>query len=98
MPSFGPAGLIRVQINVPDGEMTRDSDSLPISRGRWRAAVFVAVCLLAAGGCSTHHAAATRSCGSITRQRVVVVSNRGAMGLAKIGLSPKVLKAQQNCS
>ena len=48
-------------------------------------------------GCTAHRVVVTRSCGSGSVQRTIVVSNRGAVGLAKVGLTPKVLKAEENC-
>jgi hypothetical protein len=48
--------------------------------------------------CSTQDVAATRTCGNITTGgKIVAVSSRGAIGLAKIGLAPRVLKAQEKC-
>ena len=50
-------------------------------------------------GCSTQHVAATHPCPELSKKgKVVVAANRGAVGLAKIGLAPKVLKAQEKCS
>jgi hypothetical protein len=56
-----------------------------------------ALCLLATA-CSTHEVEATRTCTTVTKGgKVVAVSNRGAIGLAKIGLTPRALKLQEKC-
>jgi hypothetical protein len=60
--------------------------------------IVVGISMLAAG-CSTHSAAVSHPCSTVSKQgKVVAVSNRGRVGLAKIGLTPKGLKAQQKCS
>jgi hypothetical protein len=60
--------------------------------------VLAAVSLFAAG-CSTHNVAVSHPCPApVKGEKVVVVSNRGKVGMAKIGLTPKALKAQQKCS
>ena len=60
--------------------------------------VVVAVSVFATG-CEGHRVAATHPCPELSRGgKVVVARNRGATGLAKIGLASKVLKAQEKCS
>jgi hypothetical protein len=51
-----------------------------------------------AAGCSTHNEAVSHPCPTVSKGKAVAVSNRGKIGLAKIGLTPKELKAQQKCS
>ena len=81
--------------------MQREAGRRRARRGAtgWRALIGTvgALCLLAAG-CSTHEVAATRTCTTATKGgKVVALSNRGAIGLAKVGLTPKALKLQQKC-
>jgi hypothetical protein len=58
----------------------------------------VAALSLLATACSTHDVAATRTCTTVTKGgKVVAVSNRGAIGMAKVGLTPKALKLQEKC-
>jgi hypothetical protein len=52
---------------------------------------------LVATGCSTHDVSATRTCTTVTNGKVVAISSRGAIGMAKIGLTPKALKLQEKC-
>jgi hypothetical protein len=56
--------------------------------------VLIAFSTLAAG-CSSHNVAAYRSCPLAAR--VVAVSDRGAVGMARIGLTPEGLKRQTKC-
>jgi hypothetical protein len=50
-------------------------------------------------GCSTQQAAVSHPCPrSSVQGRTVAASSRGAIGLAKIGLTPKRLKTQEKCS
>ena len=54
---------------------------------------------LVAGGCTTHRVTAVHLCpGVVTERTVVAVSNRGAIGMDKVGLTPDGLKAQEKCS
>jgi len=74
-----------------------------VSRGRHQSRVRWALVVLAVGlataGCSTHRVAATNVCGSVAKEKVVVVApKRGAIGMAKLGLTPKELKALDKCS
>jgi hypothetical protein len=46
-------------------------------------------------GCSTHQVAAFRPCPQAAK--AVAVSDRGAIGLVKIGLTPEGLKRQEKC-
>jgi hypothetical protein len=49
-------------------------------------------------GCSTHEdVAASHPCTFVTGGKVVARANRGKIGLAKVGLTPKGLKAQEKC-
>jgi hypothetical protein len=60
--------------------------------------VVIVVLALSVTACSTHDVAATRTCTTVTKGgKVAAVSNRGAVGLAKIGLTPKGLKLQEKC-
>jgi hypothetical protein len=52
---------------------------------------------LLVAGCSTHNVEATHTCTVTKDGKAVAVSNRGGIGLAKIGLTPKSLKAQEKC-
>jgi hypothetical protein len=53
---------------------------------------------LTATGCSTHDdVAASHPCTFEKGGKVVAVENRGKIGLAKVGLTPKGLKAQEKC-
>jgi hypothetical protein len=50
-------------------------------------------------GCSTTRVAVSHPCpGSPANAKTVAASNRGAIGLAKVGLTPKRLKADEKCS
>jgi hypothetical protein len=52
-----------------------------------------------ASGCSTHDVAASRPCPDIKAdKKAIAISNRGAIGMAKIGLTPENLKAREDCS
>jgi hypothetical protein len=58
----------------------------------------VAALSLLATACSTQNVAATRTCTTVTKGgKVVAVSNRGKIGMAKIGLTPRSLKLQEKC-
>jgi hypothetical protein len=49
-------------------------------------------------GCSTHDdVAASHPCTFTVAGKVVAGENRGKIGLAKVGLTPKGLKAQEKC-
>jgi hypothetical protein len=51
-----------------------------------------------ATACSTQNVAATRTCTTVTKGgKVVAVSNRGKIGMAKVGLTPRSLKLQEKC-
>ena len=65
-----------------------------------RRAVAVGVLLLfgAVAGCSTHDVAVERPCPEVTAKKVAAISNRGAIGMAKVGLTPEALKAREDCS
>jgi hypothetical protein len=66
---------------------------------RWFVAVFALASAITVGACSTHRVAVTNPCPTLTKNGVVVVSpNRGAIGLAKIGLTPAAVKAQEKCA
>jgi hypothetical protein len=53
---------------------------------------------LTATGCSTHDdVAASHPCTFTVAGKVVAGENRGKIGLAKVGLTPKGLKAQEKC-
>jgi hypothetical protein len=52
---------------------------------------------LAVTGCSTHDVPTSNPCTTLKGGKVVAVENRGAIGLAKVGLTPKGLKAQEAC-
>ena len=71
---------------------------LPRSSRR-AAAAAGAVLLLGAllAGCSTHDEAVSRPCPEVTSKKVAAISNRGAIGMAKIGLTPDNLKAREDC-
>jgi hypothetical protein len=52
----------------------------------------------AIAGCSTHRVAVTNPCPVVSKQGAVIAApSRGAIGLVKIGLTPKTLKAQEKC-
>lgn len=70
--------------------------------GRWRALTAVlgsaALVSIAATGCSTHDVAVSRPCPAVTKGgKAIAIENRGAIALAKIGLTPDGLKAQVKC-
>lgn len=48
-------------------------------------------------GCSTHDVPVSHPCTTVEGGKVVAVENRGAIALAKVGLTPKGLKAQEKC-
>jgi hypothetical protein len=49
-------------------------------------------------GCQAHHVADSASCtAGASVRKVVVVEQRGAVAIEKIGLTPKVLKAEDRC-
>ena len=51
------------------------------------------------GGCTRHNVTQSAPCTAVTAQRTVVVaSSRGAIGLAKLGVTPARLKASDKCS
>lgn len=53
---------------------------------------------IAATGCSTHEVAVSRPCATVTRGgKAVAIENRGAIAMAKVGLTPAGLKAQEKC-
>lgn len=66
---------------------------------RRRIAVTGALLLVTAvAGCSTHDVAVERPCPEVTADDVAAISNRGAIGMAKLGLTPESLKARGDCS
>jgi len=68
-------------------------------RARLAPLCFVLTSALGLAACSTHRVAQTHPCPALTAQsKVVVASSRGAIGLAKVGLTPKGLKALDDCS
>jgi hypothetical protein len=60
-------------------------------------AVALALSAVLLAGCSTHQVAAVHACPA-SKHHVAGVSSKGGVGLAKIGLTPKVLKTQEGCS
>jgi hypothetical protein len=74
------------------------TDKVAIAPPRLGLAVVLALSAVLPAGCSTHQAAAVRTCPVAKHRQAVVVSSKGGTGLAKIGLTPKVLKTQQGCS
>jgi hypothetical protein len=49
-------------------------------------------------GCSTHDEATSRPCPPVApKGTAVAISRRGAVGMAKVGLTPAGLKAQEKC-
>jgi hypothetical protein len=66
------------------------------SRGhRW---ALVSVCTLPVilgGGCESHAATSTQACPAPPVVKVVVASERGAVGMARVGLTPRSLKAEE---
>jgi hypothetical protein len=46
-------------------------------------------------GCNTHHVAATHPCKKLGA--AAVFSDRGGIGMPRMGVTPKRLKALQNC-
>jgi hypothetical protein len=70
-----------------------------VRRSRLWSALVVVVIAAATAGCSTHRVATTNPCPVVTKHKVVVVApTRRAIGMAKLGLTPKGLKAQYKCS
>ena len=74
------------------------TDKVAIAPPRLVLAVVLALSAVLLAGCSTHQAAAVRTCPVAKHRQAVVVSSKGGTGLAKVGLTPKVLKTQQGCS
>jgi hypothetical protein len=72
-----------------------------VRRARAKAAAGLTCLVLllgaAAGGCSTHDVAVSRPCTIVKAGKAVALSNRGAVAMAKIGLTPRALKAQEKC-
>ena len=53
---------------------------------------------LALAGCSTHRIAIQNPCPAVTSHGIVIhAPYRGGIGLAKIGLTPAAVKAQEKC-
>jgi hypothetical protein len=49
-------------------------------------------------GCQVHHVAASDPCSTVAGTRkIVAVQKRGAVAVGKIGLTPKVLEAEEHC-
>jgi hypothetical protein len=48
-------------------------------------------------GCETHATPTAHRCPSPATTKLVVASERGAVGLAKIGFTPRALKAIEKC-
>jgi hypothetical protein len=68
-----------------------------VARGpRLALGTLVALSILTAG-CSTHDVAVSNPCRTTRGGKVVAVSSRGAIAMAKVGLSPRGLKAQEQC-
>jgi hypothetical protein len=66
---------------------------------RGRAALAAAAVVLVGTvttGCTTHDVTAVHPCPVVTK-KVVVVTHRGSIAMAKIGLTPRGLKAQTTC-
>jgi hypothetical protein len=62
------------------------------------AGVFVVLSTAAVTGCSTHPVALIQPCSTAPKQATIVVaSDRGAIGLMKVGLTPAELTAEQSC-
>jgi hypothetical protein len=62
--------------------------------------VFVVTVALGAttvSGCTKHNVAAVHPCPVVATKKVVTVANRGAIAMAKVGLTPKELKAVTTC-
>jgi hypothetical protein len=87
---------------------TNRRGSVPMSRARARGASgrarrvialvgSSALFCVAATGCSTHNVAVSRPCFKVTGDKAVAIDNRGAIAMAKIGLTPEGLKNQERC-
>jgi hypothetical protein len=74
------------------------TNTVAIAPHRLVLAVVLALSAVLPAGCSTHQAAVVRTCPTSKHREAGVVSSKGGTGLAKIGLTPKVLKTQQGCS
>lgn len=78
-------------------------DLMDISVKRRGTRTALLMCLLAmpttiATGCSTHREAVSHPCTTVTKGgKVIAVENRGAIAMAKVGLTPNSLKAQEKC-
>jgi hypothetical protein len=61
---------------------------------RVRRVTVVVVAVLALAGCNRHeNVAVVHSCPIVVGKKVVVPADKGAIGMAKIALTPKELKA-----
>ena len=71
------------------------------SRGSARqmlAGVLVVLSTAAVAGCSAHHVALIQLCSASPKHALIATaSDRGAIGLSKVGLTPAELTAWQSC-
>ena len=68
------------------------------SARRLLAGVLVVLSTAAVAGCSTHHVALIQPCSASPKHATIVgASDRGAIGLSKVGLTPAELTAWQTC-
>ncbi len=82
---------------MQDRQATRSLEPLN-RRTRVLVALLFVASLVGTAGCSTHRAAVTNPCPVVSKQGTIVVTpNRGAIAMAKVGLTPKSLKTQQKC-
>jgi hypothetical protein len=64
------------------------------ARGRRSIAVLIVLCGLALSGCNKHeNVAVVHSCPLVVGKKIVVPADKGDVGMAKIALTPKELKA-----
>jgi hypothetical protein len=60
-------------------------------------ALALASVALAGVGCDTHTVTVGHRCPSPATTKVVVASERGAVGMAKLGFTPRALRAIKGC-
>jgi hypothetical protein len=72
--------------------------SLRVRRRRALLGALLVAGTMAATGCTPHRVAVNYKCPGVTAHKTVVFSSRrGGTGMAKVGVTPAGLKAEQKC-
>jgi hypothetical protein len=86
--------LQRCVLEDVDPKNAFEEDETSMRVRRCTAGVVVVVACFALAGCNKHETVAVvHSCPLIAGKKIVVTSDKGAIGMAKIALTPKELKA-----